>query len=81
MKKNLLLFFKALRKLVTLEHYTDHGEKGWDCWLYIFYKNHVCRLPFVSTFSLSVEFVNEVENKTLLQLKSSEIKIIKKIQR
>lgn len=72
-------FSEALKQLVTLEHQYSHGEKWWDCLLYDFYKDQTKCNPMISTFSLSVEFVDRVESNILFLLTQEEIEHIKAI--
>ncbi len=66
---------KTLMSLIRVSF--DHdgaGDRVYFCWLTALYKRCICDCRIKSTFSLSVEFIRKVENKTIPLLDEETIK-------
>lgn len=66
---------KALKELTEIKFSSDAmGWKGTNSSLYTWYKHSICFSGMVSTFSLSVEFINEVEREVIPELGAKTIR-------
>lgn len=71
---------ETLKELTKLEfHYDAMGGKGHDSWLYTWYKHRICHILMVSTFSLSVEFVEKVKKEVIPLLDAETLQYCKAI--
>jgi len=64
-------FREAIAELTKLTiHYDQTKRRGYDSWLYTYYKHSICQNWMVSTFPPSVEFINKVEKDVIPSLDS-----------
>lgn len=75
-------FREAIAELTKLTiHHDQTGGRGYDSWLYTYYKLSICQSWMVSTFSFSVEFINKVKKDIIPSLEPETLKHCKAIAR